>query len=79
MDGNTLWLIIGFITLSSPISICLLEKCIREPDHNNNNGNSNGNSNNDNNDGNNNSNYISNSNNAMFTILNTEDDNDDNE
>jgi proton-dependent oligopeptide transporter, POT family len=32
-DGQTMWLIIGLLTLSSPICITMLEKYIREPDH----------------------------------------------
>lgn len=32
-NGNLLWLTIGLVTLSSPISICLLERCIREPEN----------------------------------------------
>lgn len=57
-NGQMLWLIIGLVTLSSPVSICLLEKCIREPEliHSNN--------------------RNSEKENTKFSILNTHDDND---
>ena len=30
-DGQKMWLIIGLLTLSSPVGITLFERCIREP------------------------------------------------
>jgi hypothetical protein len=59
-NGKMLWLVIGFVTLSSPVSVCLLEKCIREPETNNSNSSTN----------------VSNNENTKFTILNQTDDND---
>lgn len=57
-NGKMLWLIIGIVTLSSPVSVCLLEKWIREPESNTSN----------------NSNSVSNNEiGPKFTILNSDD------